>query len=69
MQKLPFNVWKRESYHYTDNNYTEAEDVHELLGMTTDSKLTFENHINKFCKKSSQELNAVARICNFIAFE
>ena len=35
----------------TDNNCIKLEDVHELLGITTDSKLTFENHSNKFCKK------------------
>ena len=33
-----------------------------LLGITTDSKLTFENHINNICKRASQKLNALARV-------
>ena len=33
-----------------------------LLGITTDSNLTFENHINNNCKIASQKLNALARV-------
>ena len=29
-----------------DNNHIQTEDIHELLGITIDSKLTFEIHIN-----------------------
>ena len=29
-----------------DNNCIESEDIHELLGITIDSKLTFETYIN-----------------------
>ena len=43
-----------------DNSYTEDEQV--LLGVTIDSNLTFENHINSICKKANQKLNALARI-------
>ena len=43
-----------------DNSYTEDEQV--LLGVTIDSNLTFENHINSICKKTNQKLNALARI-------
>ena len=43
-----------------DNSYTEDEQV--LLGVTFDSNLTFENHINSICKKANQKLNALARI-------
>ena len=38
-----------------DNNCIESGDKREHLGITIDSKVTFENHINKFCKKISQE--------------
>ena len=51
------------------NNSIESEGVHELFGITTDSKLTFENHINKLCKKASQKLNALARISNLMVFD
>ena len=34
-----------------DNICIESEDTHKNLGITTDSKLTFETHIKKLCKK------------------
>ena len=43
-----------------DNSYNEDEQV--LLGVTIDSNLTFENHINSIFKKANQKLNAFARI-------
>ena len=49
-----------------DNSYTESEDEQVLLGITIDSNLTFENHINSICKKSSQKLNALARIAPYM---
>ena len=36
-------------------NCIESENLHELLGLTIHSKLTFESH-NKLCKKASQKL-------------
>ena len=47
----------------------EPEDVHELLGITISSKLTFENHINKLCKKASHKLNAVTIISNYMTLD
>ena len=41
----------------TDNNCIKFEDVHELLEITIDSKLTFENNTNKLCKMTNQNLN------------
>ena len=49
-----------------DNSYIESEDEQVLLGITIDSNLTFENHINSICKKASQKLNALARIAPYI---
>ena len=49
-----------------DNSYIESEDEQVLLGITIDSNLTFENHINSICKKASQELNALARIAPYM---
>ena len=40
-----------------DNSYIEV-----LLGITVDSNLTFENHINSICRKASQKLNALLKI-------
>ena len=53
---------------YIDNNRIGFEDTNELLRITIDWKLTFETYINKFCKKASQKLIAVARISNFMTF-
>ena len=39
-----------------DNSYIESEDEQVLLGITIDSNLTFENHINSICKKASQKV-------------
>ena len=49
-----------------DNSYIESEDDKVLLGITIDSSLTFENHINGICKKASQKLNALARIAPYM---
>ena len=49
-----------------DNRYIESEDEQVLLGITIDSNLTFENHINSICKKASQKLNALARIAPYM---
>ena len=45
-----------------DNNYVESETEQMLLGITIDSKPTFENHINNICKRASQKLNTLARV-------
>ena len=45
-----------------DNSYIESEDELVLLGITIYFNLTFENHINSICKKTSQKLKALARI-------
>ena len=45
-----------------DNSYIELEDEQVLLGVTIDSNVTFENHINSICKKASHKLNSLARI-------
>ena len=41
----------------------------KLLGITIDSQLTFEPHINQMCTKASQKLNAISRISQFMNFD
>ena len=38
----------------------------KLLGINIDSKLTFEDHINRICKTSSAKLNALSRISYYM---
>ena len=47
-----------------DSNYIESEKEQVLLGVTIDSNLTFENHINNICKRASEKLNALAPYMN-----
>ena len=49
-----------------DNINIESENEQVLLGITIDSNLTFENHINNICKKASQKLNALARVAPYM---
>ena len=49
-----------------DNNLIESEKQPVLLGITIDSSLSFEEHINNLCKKASQKLNAPASIFRYM---
>ena len=48
------------------NSYIESEDEQVLLGITIDSNLTFENHINSICKNANQKLISLARIAPYM---
>ena len=52
-----------------DNHTIISENMNELLGIILDSKLSFEDHINQLCKKTSQKLNALARITLYMCLE
>ena len=49
-----------------DGNDTESEDNQILLGITIDSKLSFNKHFNNLCKKASAKLNPLARISGYM---
>ena len=38
----------------------------ELLGITIDNKLNFNEHVTKICKKANQKLHALARIAKYL---
>ena len=44
-----------------DNNLINSEKEQMYLGISIDSNLSFDEHINNMCKKASQKLNALAR--------
>ena len=56
------------SANIVDNTIT-FEDNNGLLGLILDLKLSFEDHINKVCKKASQKLNVLARVTLYIYLE
>ena len=47
---------------FSIKNSTEGK----LLGVTFDSKLSFESHVTSLCKKASQKLHALARISHYM---
>ena len=49
-----------------DGKVIESEDSQVLLGITIDSNLPFNTHINNLCKKASAKLNALARISGYM---
>ena len=38
----------------------------KLLGITLDNDLTFNMHISKLCKKASQKVHALSRVCHYM---
>ena len=51
-----------------DGSVIESEGNQVLLGITIDSNLSFNKHINNLCKKASAKLNALARIAGYVDF-
>ena len=47
----------------------ETKNTIKLLGITTDNKLNFEEHISELCKKASMQLNAISRLQRFMGKE
>ena len=41
----------------------------ELLGVVIDSEVTFAKHIENLCRKTNQNLHALARAANFMTLE
>ena len=46
----------------TENKQIRNSYCVKLLGVFFDSKLTFQPHIDKICKKASQNLNVISRV-------
>ena len=49
-----------------DGNIIESGENQVLLGVTIDSNLSFDKHINNLCKNAAAKLNALARIAGYI---
>ena len=51
-----------------DNKMVIETHLVKLLGIKIESELTFNNHMKIVCKKASQKLNALCRLCTIIPF-
>ena len=47
----------------------ETKNTANLLGITIDNKLYFEEHVSELCKKASMQLNAISRLQRFMGKE
>ena len=52
-----------------DESQTPISKTMELLGVTIDDKLNFENHIAKICRKVSQQIAVLKRMQKLLPFE
>ena len=52
-----------------ENHTMMSKNKNELLGTILNSKLSFEDHKNSFCKKANQKLNALARVLPYMCLE
>ena len=50
----------------TDSSSIETNTKEVLLGITPDKDLKFDDHINNFCKKVCQKLNALAHPAPYV---
>ena len=47
----------------------ESSNSEKLLGVTIDSKLSFDDHITILCRKASQKLHALSRVASYMSFD
>ena len=57
---LPFNL----KCINIKNSSIEGSSSEKFLGVTVDSTVTFEKHINELCKKGNQKLHALLDVLN-----
>ena len=53
----------------TRQSLIESTNCEKLAGVKIDSKLSFDKHIKKICKKASNKLRALARVTSYMAIE
>ena len=62
-----FGVIANEQFDIICNGITLKHNSHEkILGVTTDNKLSFDEHIINICKKANKKLNALSRINHYM---
>ena len=68
---VEFNFHSPDSFNevFLDLMFFESTEMLNLLGVTIDSKLNFNHHINNVCKKASQRIGVLVRLKNLILAE
>ena len=56
-------ICKIENFHVIETHLV------KLLGINIESELTFNNYMEAVCKKASQKLNALSRLCSLISLQ
>ena len=54
---------------WTCPNKIKNESSEKLLGIAIDSKLSFNEHLDKICEKASQKLNVLSTVPSFMSME
>ena len=65
LKRLNVNETLNINLQINDIKITTSSEV-DLLGVTTDSKLTFDSYIRNICKKASRQLNALFRLKRYL---
>ena len=58
--------WNTENDKFEFDNLLLENSREVVLGVTIDSKLTFDSHIKNICRKVGQKLGALLRITNYL---
>ena len=52
-----------------DGNQVTSEKSIKLLGVNTDNKLSFDEHVFSLCKKVTNQLNPISRLHRYLGFK
>ena len=64
--RLLLNNKDTDVYAMINNHVINNSEQVKLLGITLDNDLTFNMHVSKLCKKASQKVHALSRVCHYM---